>query len=217
MCRGDRESGGKYHKGDSQGGLVRTVQKGFEDSIEHSPVLNQVVVSSGKPILVELELDGCSLTMELDTAVLLVFEKTYRLLFPDIPIQESTARQKARLPLVVVAGEGPSLFGRDWLQAICLDWKGICQVERCQLSDILSRYKKVFQPRVGTHEGMKSRSLWVRKHSHAFIRPTRSHTQCKEKWRTSLSDCNKRTLSSQYNSQSGPHLLFQFGRVMGKL
>ena len=69
VCRGDRTSGGKYHKGDSQGGLVRTVQEGIEDSIEHSPVLNQVVVSSSKPILVELELDGRSLTMELDTGV----------------------------------------------------------------------------------------------------------------------------------------------------
>ena len=67
VCRGERKSGGKCHKGYSQGGLVRTVQERFEDPIEHSPVLNQVVVSSGKPIVVELELDGCSLTMELDT------------------------------------------------------------------------------------------------------------------------------------------------------
>ena len=58
---------------------------------------------------------------------------------------------------MVVAGEGPSLFGRDWLQAIRLGWKAICQVERCQLSDILSRYKNVFQPGLGTFEGYEAK------------------------------------------------------------
>ena len=74
------------------------MQEGFKDSIEHSPVLNQVVVSSGKPVLVvqELELDGCSLMMKFDTgaAVSLVSEKMYRLLFPDNPMQVSTASLK---------------------------------------------------------------------------------------------------------------------------
>ena len=65
--------------------------------------------------------------------------------------------QKARLPLVVVVGEGPSLFGRDWLQVIRLDWKAIGQVERCQLSDILSHYKNVFQPGLGTLEGYEAK------------------------------------------------------------
>lgn len=29
------------------------------------------------------------------------------------------------LPLIVVEGNGPSLFGRNWLQHICLDWKSL--------------------------------------------------------------------------------------------
>ena len=33
--------------------------------------------------------------------------------------------QLAKLPLVVVEREGPSLFGPDWLSKICLDWKSI--------------------------------------------------------------------------------------------
>ena len=31
--------------------------------------------------------------------------------------------QKFKLPLIVVKGDGPPLFGRNWLQNIVLDWK----------------------------------------------------------------------------------------------
>ena len=33
--------------------------------------------------------------------------------------------QEAELPLIVVNGNGPSLFGRNWLQAIQLDWASL--------------------------------------------------------------------------------------------
>lgn len=36
--------------------------------------------------------------------------------------------QSADLPLVVVAGEGTSLFGRNWLEHIKLNWTDISQV-----------------------------------------------------------------------------------------
>lgn len=181
VCKGERKPRSQKKK-QAQESQVRTVQEGIEDSTEHPPVLNQVSVSSAKPITVEVKLEGHPLLMEVDTgaAVSLVSEKTYRSLFIDTPLQESTASlktysgesikvvgqrevevlaegQTAKLPLIVVAGEGPSLFGRDWLKTIRLDWKTICQVKRRQLSDILDTFKTVFEPGLGTLKGYKAK------------------------------------------------------------
>ena len=163
---------------------VRTVQEGIRDSKGHSPVLNQIinVVDRNSPIVVDVELDGRSLSMEVDTgaAVSLISIKTYRALFPDETLQESTASlstysgqplrvlgqrevevcvsdQRSNLPLIVVEGEGPSLFGRDWLRTIRLNWKNICQIQRKELSAILEQYKEVFQPGLGTLKGYKAK------------------------------------------------------------
>ena len=54
--------------------------------------------------------------------------------------------QSATLPLVVVRGSGPTLLGRDWLQKITLDWKGIHQVQTdptTMLNDVLNRHANV--------------------------------------------------------------------------
>ena len=120
--------------------------------------------------------------MELDTgaAVTLISSKTDRTLFPDKPLQQSTAAlatysgasikvlgqrdvevvvegQKATLPLVVVEGEGPSLFGRDWLQTIRLDWRAIFVVQRQRLAEILEENGEVFQPGLGTLKGYQAK------------------------------------------------------------
>ena len=40
-----------------------------------------------------------------------------------VDVEVQYQEQQAKLPLIVVEGKGASLFGRDWLSAICLDWK----------------------------------------------------------------------------------------------
>ena len=39
-----------------------------------------------------------------------------------IEVEVQYADQQAQLQLVVARGNGPSLFGRDWLRKIHLDW-----------------------------------------------------------------------------------------------
>ncbi len=61
--------------------------------------------------------------------------------------------QQQVLPLVIVKGTGPSLFGRNWLKSIRLNWNAIHQVSR-EGSEIvipvLEKHKQVFAEGLGT-------------------------------------------------------------------
>ena len=107
----------------------------------------KTVKSRKAGIMVDVKVDGKVLSMELDTgaATSLITEKTWRKVFPNLSLDKSTVRlrtytgeslhilgqkdvlaeyndQKRTLPLVVVAGDGPTLFGLNWLDEITLDW-----------------------------------------------------------------------------------------------
>ena len=61
--------------------------------------------------------------------------------------------QVARLVLVVVAGSGPSLFGRNWLKYLQLDWKCIATVKSPPagtLKNLLHEYDSLFKDELGT-------------------------------------------------------------------
>ena len=53
---------------------------------------------------------------------------------------------------LIIAGQGPSLFGRDWLKKIQLDWRsiGLMDTSRVQLNNTLQRYHLVFEDSLGT-------------------------------------------------------------------
>lgn len=109
----------------------------------------------------------------------LVSEKTYRSLFPERCLQPSKAclhtyseelitvigqvevevcyEERVKLPLLVVKGEGPSLFGRDWLTKIRLDWGAINTVKCGTLNSVLESYSSVFEPGLGTLQGYEAK------------------------------------------------------------
>jgi len=102
--------------------------------------MNKVSKSSTHPLTVEFHK---KVTMEIDTgaAVSVISVNTYQKLFSNVKLSKSTVRlrtytgepmvvigeidvqvkygtQKCVLSLVVVDGEGPSLFGCDWLSRV---------------------------------------------------------------------------------------------------
>ncbi len=134
---------------------------------------------TGQPITVDVQANGKPLSMELDTgaAVSVISEQMQRRVFPEAPLKRTTVvlrtytgepmrvagqldvhvqygSQTRTLPLVVVAGKGPTLLGRDWLQYIQLDWKmiGLTTLDKGQarVQSLLQRYPEVFSETPGT-------------------------------------------------------------------
>jgi len=135
------------HAGESKDSKpVRAIQNETSTQADEYPLHNVDSPAATKPLLIEVLINNQSISMEVDTgsAVTLVSEYTFKNKWPDTPLQTSSIKlhtytneslqvlgqieakveynkQKAQLPLIVVEGNGPSLFGRDWLSQIHLD------------------------------------------------------------------------------------------------
>ena len=111
------------------------------------------------------------LEMELDTgaSVSLISEENFKKIQKNgVSLQESKAKlftctgdekqvrgcsdvrveyngQTVQLPLIVTGGSGPSLFCRNWLTALGLDWQGIFAVNKVtMLEEVLEKYQEGF-------------------------------------------------------------------------
>ena len=69
-------------------------------------------------------------------------------------------QQEAQLPLLIVEGDGPSLFGRNWLSELRLDWKKMFLIRvdlQQNLQSTLEQHKDVFKPELGTLNGVEAK------------------------------------------------------------
>lgn len=64
--------------------------------------------------------------------------------------------QVAKVPLIVVAGQGPSLFGRSWLKKVRPDWATIGRVGGSVVDEMLHEFAELFQPELGTIKGVQA-------------------------------------------------------------
>lgn len=78
--------------------------------------------------------------------------------------------QSYSLPMVVVRGKGVSLFGRDWMKHIRLDWKAIKKVH-VDIESVLKRYQEVFESGLGTLKGVQAKLSLREDCSPKFFRP----------------------------------------------
>ena len=75
-------------------------------------------------------------------------------------------KQSYTLPLLVVAGNGPSLLGRDWLASIQLDWNELFYADHSstRLQEVINKYSEVFRDELGTLNGRKAK-IYVKENS----------------------------------------------------
>ena len=57
--------------------------------------------------------------------------------------------KKARLDLLVVAGDGPSLMGRDWLGELIPDFTILHTTADVNLQSLLRKYSELFKEELG--------------------------------------------------------------------
>lgn len=143
------------------------------------------VKSAPPSIIPKMRLSGKVLPMEVDTGavVSIVSQHTYRkhigsvrLLPAALQLHTYTDKrlvvegkckvtveykgQQAQADIFVVAGQGPSLLGRNILQHIKLDWVSICKVHcpaQKALSSLLNSYGAMFSDQLGTFVNHKAK------------------------------------------------------------
>ena len=137
-----------------------------------------------KPLVVTVKLNDSTTDMELDTGASLsiISEKTFCALWPlqarpklqtssvklhtytkeaikvlgSITVKVAYKTQVKDLPLLVVAGEGPSLLGRNWLAVLKLDWHELHLITRDNELQIIlnSRHSSIFNEELGNAVGI---------------------------------------------------------------
>ena len=132
-------------------------------------------------IKVELKVNNVKVVMELDTGASLtimsqktlqqqhklphlelqpsaVILKTYSgeqlKVLGQVQVKVTYKNQEIEAPLLVVASDGPTLFGRNWLQLLQLDWKEIRYMTTA-IEKLLQRHEVIFKDELGTMKNIQ--------------------------------------------------------------
>ena len=158
-------------------------------------------VSSGQsaPLFAAVTINGNPLSMEIDTgasvsiASLDTFEsvregeRSLKLEEPTMRLQTYTGEaikvcgstmvqvthngQTTSLPLVITEGSGPALLGRNWLEALRLDWTRIFRIgNNLSLQQILAKHADVFKEELGELQGVTASIHVSDKARHRFVK-----------------------------------------------
>ena len=164
-------------------------EKPEEENAAEMYNIYRCAVQREKPILVKVDINRIPTEMEVDTgaSVTVIGESMFQRMFENhrpklentniklrtytgefikakgvAEVQVRYEDQSASLPLVVTAGEGPMLFGRNWLKKIRLNWPQLLSVmevnrvsENAELSKVLEKFDPVFDKGIGTMANIK--------------------------------------------------------------
>ena len=142
------------------------------------------VISRSKPIMLSVTVNGRPLDMELDTgaSVSIISEDTFNSVLKDtvsieptnislrtylgkeLPVLGTTEvevvyeSQTVMLPLIIVRGQGSSLFGHNWLEHIRLNWPSIHAIhDKLVVHELIAKHSQLFRQDLGTLKGMEAK------------------------------------------------------------
>ena len=161
-----------------------------------------------KSITLSIKLLGKEVPMELDTgaAFSIIGEPTFHSVFgenyqleptnitlrlyggQDLPVLGSVnihvqyEGQSEVLPLLVVKGPGVSLFGRNWLEKLQVNWQAIHSVQGdSAVRQLLQRHTTLFRDEVGRLEGFKAKIYMPENAQPHFFKSCRVQYYLKDK------------------------------------
>ena len=106
-------------------------------------------------------------------------------------VQVCYQSQVHTLPLVVVQGQGPSLFGRSWLEEIKLDCNSIHTLQNVSVSPLLDKYAPLFADKLGLLQGASAKLYVDPQATPKFFRARPVPYRLKEKVETKLDRLQK--------------------------
>lgn len=180
VCRNKRQT--------ARAQYVDTEDQSVDGEDDPFGVFTVYMASSGDGgIKVNVKVGDEDISMQLDTgaAVSIASEVLHQKKFPHLPIEKSNIRlkaysgetipllgyvqapvqygdQKATMPLIIVKGNRPALFGRNWLEKLKLDWKNIFTLGKetkhgdPELQAVLQRHSQVFSEEVSAIEDFRA-------------------------------------------------------------
>ncbi|KAL3187052.1 hypothetical protein MRX96_025989 [Rhipicephalus microplus] len=152
--------------------------------------------SSVPPYRLTVEVCGCPISMELDTgvSVSVTAGKAFKRTFPGVPAEASGVMlrsysgqlaqvegqahvsvrlgdRKATLSLYLTKGPSPTLLGQNWIQALGVWLPEYQEVVRAveDVPSLLTKFKALFQPGVGTFTGTMEIDNLFRGMSHVAV------------------------------------------------
>ena len=96
-----------------------------------------------------------------------------------LDVEVTYGLQQATLPLIVVQGKGPSLFGRNWMEVIRSNINHV--TTNLSLDRILSKYPVVFKNELGLLKGIKAKMFVDVDATPRFFKPRSVSYYLKEK------------------------------------
>ena len=187
----------KTNKQPFRNGNAGYVDAEFSEPSKDTQDAELFAVSTPRDTLIILKptINGVELKMELDTGttVSLASERVWKEVFNKCPLGECQALlrmytgqrlpvlgqmdvaveyedQKVELPLLIVPGDGPALWGRNWLSAIQLNWPYIKNITQ-EIEPILSKYSELFKEELGTLKGVEIKLSIAKDANPRFKRP----------------------------------------------
>lgn len=137
-----------------------------------------------------------------------------------IEVEVEYQDQKAKLPLTVVSGCGPSLLGRNWLRHLRLDWSRLHHIttenHKSEIQTIIDRHPDLFRKELGKVVSATAKIYVDEKSKPRFKRARQVPYALQSKVEAEIiTDSSKREYLNQYSSHNGPLQLFQCSSEMG--